>query len=190
LHRTGFGEPALSPGPLVGSYPTVSPLPAATPEIRDRRSVFCATFRRLSPPLSQERPALWCPDFPRRPNSDDGAEAPRSPGLRPGLYRRLFGRNPPVHAHPALGAPHVRSFVQDELATDRALERRSAQNREELLLERPVERCDPGHTRTTLTVPGTPPRPCRGSERSRRRSARARCSPAGGGRGRSRGRSA
>ncbi len=43
---------------------------------------------------------------------------------------------------------------------------------------------------TGFTVPGTPLRPCRGSGRSRRRSARARCSPAGGGRGRSRGRSA
>ena len=29
LLRTGFGEPALSPTLLVGSYPTVSPLPAA-----------------------------------------------------------------------------------------------------------------------------------------------------------------
>src|SRR5438876_1067374 len=26
-----------------------------------RRSVFCATFRRLSPPPSRERPALRCP---------------------------------------------------------------------------------------------------------------------------------
>src|SRR5262249_32222640 len=43
---------ALSRGRRVGSYPTVSPLPAAPPEIRDRRSVFCATFRRLSPPPS------------------------------------------------------------------------------------------------------------------------------------------
>ena len=35
---------------LVGSYPTVSPLPPASPESRRRRSPFCATFRRLSPP--------------------------------------------------------------------------------------------------------------------------------------------
>jgi hypothetical protein len=27
LHRTGFGKPAMSPRLLVGSYPTVSPLP-------------------------------------------------------------------------------------------------------------------------------------------------------------------
>src|SRR5205814_9569775 len=36
---------------LVGSYPTLSPLPPASPESRRRwRSPFCATFRRLSPP--------------------------------------------------------------------------------------------------------------------------------------------
>jgi len=46
LHRTGFGEPPCHHGSLVGSYPTVSPLP--TPE--RRRSPLCATFRRLSPP--------------------------------------------------------------------------------------------------------------------------------------------
>ena len=46
LHRTGFGEPPCHHGSLVGSYPTVSPLP--TPE--RRRSPLCSTFRRLSPP--------------------------------------------------------------------------------------------------------------------------------------------
>ena len=35
---------------LVGSYPTVSPLPPTSPEIGRRRFPFCATFRRLSPP--------------------------------------------------------------------------------------------------------------------------------------------
>ena len=50
---------------LVGSYPTVSPLPSASLEICRRRSPFCATFRRLSPPGSPQRPALRCPDFPR-----------------------------------------------------------------------------------------------------------------------------
>ncbi len=37
---------------LVGSYPTVSPLPAEPPETLRRRSAFCSTFRRLSPPGS------------------------------------------------------------------------------------------------------------------------------------------
>ena len=52
---------------LVGSYPTVSPLPPASPERDVRR------WRLLSVPLSvgfrrlgfPQRPALWCPDFPR-----------------------------------------------------------------------------------------------------------------------------
>src|SRR5438445_13489618 len=35
---------------------------------------------------------------------DVSCEAPRSPGLRDGLYRRLFAFNAPVQAHPALGA--------------------------------------------------------------------------------------
>src|SRR6476620_5278184 len=33
LHRTGFGKPAVSPRPLVGSYPTVSPLPVVRPAV-------------------------------------------------------------------------------------------------------------------------------------------------------------
>ena len=32
---------------------------------RRRRFVFCATFRRLSPPGLRQRPTLRCPDFPR-----------------------------------------------------------------------------------------------------------------------------
>jgi len=51
---------------LVGSYPTLSPLPPVPPEMCGWRSPFCATFRRLSPPRLRERPALRCPDFPRR----------------------------------------------------------------------------------------------------------------------------
>src|SRR4029453_19311916 len=43
---------------LVGSYPTVSPLPSTSREIRRRRSPFCATFRRLSLPGCPQRP---CP---------------------------------------------------------------------------------------------------------------------------------
>lgn len=44
LLRVGFTEPPRSPGVLVGSYPTVSPLPA-----RSRRSVLCGTFPRVTP---------------------------------------------------------------------------------------------------------------------------------------------
>src|SRR5205085_8317187 len=75
LAPDGVWRAAVSPRSLVGSYPTVSPLPAASPEMRRRRSVFCATFRRLSPPPCRERPALWCPDFPRRPEGLRGHPA-------------------------------------------------------------------------------------------------------------------
>jgi hypothetical protein len=44
-----------------------------------------------------------------------------------------------VQAHRALGTTNDRALVENELAADRALERRSAQHGEELLLERPVE---------------------------------------------------
>src|SRR5437016_6112167 len=54
LLRTGFGEPTPSPAPLVSSYLTVSPLPAAARRLRGRaarwRSALCSTFRRLTPP--------------------------------------------------------------------------------------------------------------------------------------------
>jgi len=42
LLRAGFAEPTRSPEPLVGSYPTFSPLPLA------RRSIFCGTFPVLA----------------------------------------------------------------------------------------------------------------------------------------------
>ena len=64
LLRTRFTEPTASPRPLVGSYPTVSPLPPA-----------CAGGGLLSVALSRglprvgvtHRPALRSPDVPRHP---------------------------------------------------------------------------------------------------------------------------
>ena len=57
LLRTGFGEPMPSPAPLVSSYLTVSPLPAAAgrqpkpaPHAARWRFAFCSTFRGLTPP--------------------------------------------------------------------------------------------------------------------------------------------
>src|SRR6185436_20991164 len=44
LLLAGFAEPPRSPGALVGSYPTVSPLPDAGVAPGARRSVFCGTF--------------------------------------------------------------------------------------------------------------------------------------------------
>jgi hypothetical protein len=47
LLRVGFTEPLRSPGALVVSYTTVSPLP--TRLATDRRSVFCGTVPRVTP---------------------------------------------------------------------------------------------------------------------------------------------
>src|SRR5205814_9098465 len=46
LLRVGFTEPIRSPGPLVSSYLTVSPLPLAS----ERRSAFCGTDPWGRPP--------------------------------------------------------------------------------------------------------------------------------------------
>ena len=48
LLRVGFTEPPRSPGVLVSSYLTVSPLPAPH-RGACRRSVFCGTFPRVAP---------------------------------------------------------------------------------------------------------------------------------------------
>src|SRR5205085_8027829 len=85
---------------LVGSYPTFSPLPSTSREIRRRRSPFCATFRRLSPPgvspafcpvvsglsSSRERPAVTRPArrivSPPRRAWPPRAGSRRTPGTR------------------------------------------------------------------------------------------------------------
>ena len=48
LLRVGFTEPPRSPGVLVSSYLTVSPLPAPRRSV-GRRSVLCGTFPRVAP---------------------------------------------------------------------------------------------------------------------------------------------
>src|SRR3954464_4123849 len=53
---------------------------------------------------------------------DASREAPRSPGLRPGLYPRRGALDSPVQTHRALGTPDERSLVEHELAAYRALE--------------------------------------------------------------------
>jgi hypothetical protein len=55
------------------------------------------------------------------------------------LYLGFGAGNSSVQAHRALGAAHERTVVEDELAANRALERRAAQHREELLLESSVK---------------------------------------------------
>src|SRR5207302_7431870 len=79
LLRVGFAEPDRSPGPLVSSYLTVSPLPPR-PRGPRRRSVLCGTFRR-SPCLGvTQHPALRSPDFPR---PGPGPKASRAAAARP-----------------------------------------------------------------------------------------------------------
>src|SRR3954470_10918875 len=86
---------------------------------------------------------------------DASREAPQSPGLQPGLYPGPGTLDSPVQAHRALWTADERALVQDELAADRALEGRSAQHGEELLLEGPVKGLDPGHSsrNTPTTLP-------------------------------------
>lgn len=49
LLRVGFTEPCRSPGTLVVSYTTVSPLPPHGPEVVRGRSVLCGTVPRVTP---------------------------------------------------------------------------------------------------------------------------------------------
>jgi hypothetical protein len=60
-----------------------------------------------------------------------------------------------MQAHLALGTADERALVEDELAADRALERRPTQHGEELLLERPVEGRELAHSsrNTPTTLP-------------------------------------
>jgi len=73
-HRLLFGlapggvfQAGLSPVPLVGSYPTFSPLPAGTACAMRRRAVSLSVALSVgSPRLGvTQLPALWSPDFPR-----------------------------------------------------------------------------------------------------------------------------
>jgi hypothetical protein len=75
LLRTGVAEPRRSPAALVGSYPTVAPLPRTGA----RRSALCCPFARSPPPGSRQRPALWSPDFPRRTRRLAAAARPAPP---------------------------------------------------------------------------------------------------------------
>ncbi len=69
LHRAGFAEPAELPPLLVGSYPTVSPLPGT----RASRAVYfllhfpSACPRRACCLRVTKRTALWSSDFPHLP---------------------------------------------------------------------------------------------------------------------------
>ncbi len=63
LHRVGFTKLLRSPGELVRSYRTVSPLPA--PIQWARGGILSVALSFALPRLHvMEHPALWCSDFP------------------------------------------------------------------------------------------------------------------------------
>src|SRR5439155_7657461 len=77
LLRVGFTEPPRSPGVLVGSYPTVSPVPRRPCR---RGGLFSVALSRGSPRVAvSNHPALWSPDVPRRAGPR-GAGSTRPPG--------------------------------------------------------------------------------------------------------------
>ena len=89
--------------------------------------------------------------------SSSPRRGPRSPGLRPGFYLVDRRRRHAAHRCPAFGAADGRTLVQDELPAHRAFERRAAQQREKLLLERPVQR---SHAHSSRNTPTTRPSSC------------------------------
>jgi hypothetical protein len=93
LLRVGFTEPSRSPGTLVVSYTTLSPLPGP---LRGPGGLLSVALSRGSPRVGvTHHSALWSPDLPRRP------EAPRSPGQHirtSSVGPRATGSPPPGRA--------------------------------------------------------------------------------------------
>ena len=99
LLRTGFAEPPQSPAVLVGSYPTVSPLPAGSPT----GGLFSVALSRGSPRVAvSHRPALWSPDVPR----PAGLPAvPRPPGRLVRAQHSTASPAPPQPVPPSSPTP-------------------------------------------------------------------------------------
>ena len=102
LLQAGFTEPVTSPSPLVSSYLTVSPLPAAAapcgaPPVGGLLSVALSVGSR---PLGvTQRLALWSSDFPHGPASaaafaEESARTARSPGRLGTTLATTPGRAP------------------------------------------------------------------------------------------------
>ncbi len=80
LLRVGFTEPSRSPGMLVVSYTTVSPLP---PEPKPDGGLFSVALSRGSPRVAvSNHPALWSPDVPRARSLPHAAARPARPPYR------------------------------------------------------------------------------------------------------------
>lgn len=83
LLRVGFTEPLQSPGALVVSYTTVSPLPAA----EAAGGLFSVALSRGSPRVAVgHHPALWSPDVPRQGRGPDATAWPTHPLTSIGPY--------------------------------------------------------------------------------------------------------
>src|SRR5689334_17339714 len=102
LLRVGFTEPLQSPGALVVSYTTVSPLPAA----EAAGGLFSVALSRGSPRVAVgHHPALWSPDVPRQDRGPDATAWPTHPPPILGVVCRPLRRprrSPPaarVHRH-------------------------------------------------------------------------------------------
>jgi len=65
LHRVGFAKLPRSPGELVRSYRTVSPLPGTGLNSPVPGGILSVALSFASPRLHvMKHPALWCSDFP------------------------------------------------------------------------------------------------------------------------------
>lgn len=95
LLRMGFTEPHRSPGALVVSYTTVSPLPEGA---RPSGGLFSVALACGSPRVGvTHHPALRSPDVPRRHRYPPGRSRSHLPG---GAWRRRDGpANPSLRVH-------------------------------------------------------------------------------------------
>ena len=161
-----------------GLLPHRFTLTAEPPEYAaGRRSPFCSTFRRLSPP---GLPRASCPAVSGLSSSlpPDGAPAVTRPARRMVTRISAIRSRPSARDRPALrGRRARRAACRTNSPHTRHSRLTPRSERGELLVERAVERDDDRSSRGS----GTPQSPCRGSGRGRRRAARARRSRAGGG---------
>ena len=152
LHRTGFGKPPRHRD-AGGLLPHLFTLTLSVSGESFAPGGFLSVplsigFRRLGFP---QRPALRCPDFPRTGSRPARGHPACTSNCSPG-FRGVLVPEPEA----ALGAAHCRPRAEHELPAGGALEADAAHERNELLVERPVERGDhSGHSRrkTPTTLP-------------------------------------
>ena len=86
LLQVGFTEPPRSPGALVVSYTTVSPLPVPLHEAIG--GLFSVALSVGSPRLGvTQHPALWSPDFPQASGFSSARGHPANSFFAPMLWR-------------------------------------------------------------------------------------------------------